>query len=86
MLAGRRAGLIDKNQEAQLLSTYRLLWRVQAATRLMGERITDPDALGESASAFLLREAGVADLGALVAQLQDMTATAAGLIDDVLRD
>ena len=86
MLAGRRAGLIDKNQEAQLLSTYRLLWRVQAATRLMGERITDPDALGESASAFLLREAGVADLGALVAQLQDMTAATAGLIDDVLRD
>ena len=57
--AGLRAGIIDKAEEAALLSAYRLLWRVQAAGRLLSVPVPDPARMGEGARAFVLRECGV---------------------------
>ncbi|MCB1407804.1 MAG: glutamine-synthetase adenylyltransferase [Rhodobacteraceae bacterium] len=84
VLAGRRAGLIDTDQEQALLEAYRLLWRVQCALRLLADRVTDPEALGEGARAFVLREVAAEDLPDLIARLDRVTARAAALIDAML--
>jgi len=84
ILAGRRAGLIDADQEASLLTAYRLLWRVQSAMRLLADRVTEAQALGEGAQAFVLRETGLADLTALTQRLDEVTKAAAQVIDALL--
>ena len=84
LLAGRRAGHIDAAAETRLLATYRLLWRVQCCLRLLADHVTDPEALGEGARAFVLRETGLADMDTLVARLAAASADAAALIDAYL--
>lgn len=84
LLAGRRAGRLDKPQEDTLLAAYRLLWRVQCSLRLLADHVTDPQALGEGARAFLLRETGAETLDGLVARLATATDAAAGVVDRLL--
>jgi len=84
LMAGRRASRIDPAREEALLAAYRLLWRVQCVMRLLGDRATDPDALGEGAQAFLLRETGIETLPALCARIEEMTSVAAGILDGIL--
>ncbi|GAB4261515.1 MAG: [glutamate--ammonia-ligase] adenylyltransferase [Pararhodobacter sp.] len=81
VLAGRRAGLIDTAQEATLLSAYRLVWRVHCALRLLADRVTDPEAMGAGARAFLLRETGAASLEALCEALDAQCGGALGVIE-----
>jgi len=63
-------GPILPDSDAQRLSSaYRLLWRLHAAARLLSERALDWGTLGEGGRAFILRETGAADEGALAADL-----------------
>jgi glutamate-ammonia-ligase adenylyltransferase len=58
------------DSDAQTLaSAYRLMWRLQAAARLLSERALDWESLGEGGRAFILRETGAADESALAADL-----------------
>ena len=82
--AGKRAGLLAAQDEAALLASYRLLWRVQACLRQLGDRVTDPAALGDGARRFLLRETGAESVEALVDRLGEASAVADGVIARVL--
>jgi len=82
--AGQRAGLIDAAAAERLARAYRLLWRVQCALRLLADRVTDPEALGEGARVFLLRETGFAQMEALVAELAAVVEAARAVIDAAL--
>ncbi len=63
--AGVKGAKLSVSDEKTLLESYRLLWRLQCASRLLGDKGLDPGALGEGARAFLLRETGLADDAAL---------------------
>ncbi len=80
LAAARRAGLISAAEETELSAAARMMWRVQAAMRLLADRTTDPAALGEGARTFLLRETGAADLAALTADLAARAGAAAAII------
>ncbi|WP_323037425.1 glutamine-synthetase adenylyltransferase [Pararhodobacter sp.] len=84
ILSGRRAGRIDAAQETTLLTAYRLLWRVQIAQRLLADRVTDADAMGDGARNFVLRETGMESMAALATRLDQVTQAAAQVIDTVL--
>lgn len=79
--AGRRAGLIGAEDAEALLSSFRFLWLFQAARRLLTDLPLDMDHIGEGGRAFLLREAGCADLDTLAARLDEATGRAAAIID-----
>ncbi|MFD1883662.1 glutamine-synthetase adenylyltransferase [Paracoccus pacificus] len=79
--AGQRAGLIDRDKGEALAQALRLLWRLQAGTRLLTERPLDMEAIGPGGQAFLLRETGFDDLDGLAARLTEVTGRAAGIID-----
>ncbi|WP_370274877.1 bifunctional [glutamine synthetase] adenylyltransferase/[glutamine synthetase]-adenylyl-L-tyrosine phosphorylase [Pararhodobacter marinus] len=86
LAAGKRAGLIGGAEEDALGSAYRLLWHLHGATRLLADRVLDPDALGEGARALVLRETASEDLDALLTRLESATAESARLIDRLLDD
>ncbi len=79
LAAGAKANLSDSDMQA-LLDAYRLLWRLQAGTRLLTDRVADLAALGEGGRAFLLRETGAADAEALETQVEMVTALAEQVI------
>lgn len=79
--AGVRAGVVTAGDEAALLAAYRLLWRLQAASRLLTDRPLEMDSLGEGARAFLTRETGAGDPASLTAELAARTDAAAAVID-----
>lgn len=83
--AGARYGFISKEEEATLASAYRFLWRLQAGGRLLTGGALDMQAIGEGGCAFLLREAGEADLPALAARLQEATRAAREIVEAVLK-
>ncbi|HEY6919248.1 MAG TPA: glutamine-synthetase adenylyltransferase, partial [Tabrizicola sp.] len=65
------AGRIMPDSDMQTLtSSYRLMWRLHAAVRLLSERALDWQSLGEGGRAFLLRETGAADAAALAEALE----------------
>ncbi len=81
--AGRKAGLLQTDAAEALAATYRLLWAVQAVTKLLTDRALDPAEIGEGGSAILLRETGVAGMDELQARLAEArheTATLIGAI------
>ena len=82
--AGARAGVISRAQEEALLSAYRLLWRVQAAGRLLSVPVPDPGQMGEGARAFVLRECGVDTAAMLGDRIAALTGDAAAVIDSVM--
>ncbi|MFN4099612.1 MAG: glutamine-synthetase adenylyltransferase [Pararhodobacter sp.] len=84
--AGQRAGLIAAEAAERLARAYRLLWRVQCALRLLADRVTDPEALGEGARGFLLRETAAADMDGLVGQLVTAVEEARAVIDAALEE
>ncbi len=77
--AGAKSILSQSDAQA-LLEAYRLLWRLQAGTRLLTDRVADLAALGEGGRAFLLRETGAADAAALEARVETVTALAEQVI------
>ncbi|GGE02486.1 glutamate-ammonia-ligase adenylyltransferase [Gemmobacter megaterium] len=84
--AGARAGVIRRAEEETLLGAYRLLWRVQAAGRLLSVPVPDPDGMGEGARSFVLRECGAETAEALGARILALTVAADGVIDAVMSD
>ncbi|MEZ5752949.1 MAG: glutamine-synthetase adenylyltransferase [Paracoccaceae bacterium] len=84
LLAGRKAGLIDATTEQALLTAYRLEWRVQCCQRLIADRVSAPEDLGNGAREFLLRETGFDTLDALCARLRDAVATAGTIVDTLM--
>ena len=78
--AGRKGGILSDSDASMLLDAYRVLWRLQAGTRLITDEVLEPDRLGEGARAFLLRETGEAGAEALTARLDLVTGLAAGVI------
>ena len=86
LAAARRVGVISAEDEAMLSRAARLFWRVQAAQRLLADRVTVPEALGEGARDFLLREAGWQSVEALCAELAEAAGRASAIISRHLRD
>ena len=84
LLAGRRSGVLDKAAEAALLEAYRLCWRMQCSSRLLADRVGEPQALGLGGQALILRETGAKDLDALAQALQAQAETAARVITELL--
>ncbi|MEZ5755281.1 MAG: glutamine-synthetase adenylyltransferase [Paracoccaceae bacterium] len=78
--AGRKGGILSDSDASMLLDAYRVLWRLQAGTRLITDEVLEPDRLGEGARAFLLRETGEPGAEALSARLDLVTGLAAGVI------
>jgi len=74
--AERRAGRIDG----------RLCWRLQAGSRLLTDRPVEMERIGEGGRAFLLRETDEAEVEALIARLERVTAAAAAVIDRLLAE
>jgi glutamate-ammonia-ligase adenylyltransferase len=76
------AGSVLSEPDAQtLLDAYNLMWRLHSAARLLTDGVPDPGQLGEGGRAFLLREAGAADLAGLAARLEALAAQAGAVIE-----
>ena len=85
LAAGAKAAIVSETDAQALLSAYRLCWSLQAATRLLSDRVLDPAQLGEGARAFVLRETAQDDVAALTARLRDGTEAAGRVITANLR-
>jgi len=86
--AGAGRHMPDSDAQA-LLAAYRMLWRLQAAARLLTDGVLDMDSLGEGGRAFVLRETGASDAVRLAADLGATVALAAAAVDrlvGVVRD
>ncbi len=73
-------GVLAAADQAVLLETYRLLWRLQCGAKLLTDRALDLDTLGEGGRAFLLRETGESTVAALSARLDRAVSLAEGVI------
>lgn len=78
--AGRKGGILSDSDAQVLLDAYRLLWRLQAGTRLITDGVVEPGSLGEGACAFLLRETGETGAEALSERLEVVTGLAEAVI------
>jgi [glutamine synthetase] adenylyltransferase / [glutamine synthetase]-adenylyl-L-tyrosine phosphorylase len=84
LAAGQEAlGLSDADLET-LVKADRLMWRVQAATRLVTGGTLEPDAIETGGRAFLLRETDASDMADLEARLAEAAAEADGIISRAL--
>ena len=86
LAAGRTAGEVSQMDETVLLDAFRLCWQLQAASRLLSDQVVDPQALGEGARAFLLRETGQVSAPGLSARLAAVAAAADRVIATKLAD
>lgn len=77
--AGKQSGVSQTDLQT-LLDAYRLMWRLQCASRLLTEGEVQLDSLGEGGREFLLREAGASDAETLSARLDDLVASAEAVI------
>ena len=73
-------GALTAEDQAVLLEAYRLLWRLQAGSKLLGDRGLDLASLGEGGRVFLLRETGAGSVEALEGQIGRMVSLAEGVI------
>lgn len=78
--AGRKGAILSDSDAQVLLDAYRLLWRLQAGTRLITDGVVEPGSLGEGACAFLLRETGETGAEALSERLEVVTGLAEAVI------
>lgn len=74
-LGAKRPNMSQRDQAA-LVDAYRLCWRLQCAARLLSDRTTSPNALGEGGRAFVLRECGATSAEALTERLNEAAALA----------
>ena len=81
---GARIGWIEPEAVARLVESYRLLWRVQSAARLLSGDLLDLSAIGQGGTAFLLRETGARDVAALETRIAATTEAAGRLIERAL--
>ncbi|MCB5409109.1 glutamine-synthetase adenylyltransferase [Pseudogemmobacter faecipullorum] len=78
-LAGAKNLLAPEEQEL-LATSFRFLWSLHCAARLLSDKPLEPEALGEGGQAFLLRQTGESDAATLLARLQSVTALVATLM------
>jgi [glutamine synthetase] adenylyltransferase / [glutamine synthetase]-adenylyl-L-tyrosine phosphorylase len=78
--AGAKAGKLSYSDQTVLLDAYRLCWQMQSASKLLGDRVADPAALGLGAQRFLLAATGGGDAEDLTKRLMTRTALAAAVI------
>jgi glutamate-ammonia-ligase adenylyltransferase len=84
LAAGQGAlGLADTDLET-LVKADRLMWRVQAATRLVTGGTLDPEAMGAGGRALLLRETDASDMADLEARLAEAAAASDRIISRAL--
>ncbi|HRK43374.1 MAG TPA: glutamine-synthetase adenylyltransferase [Gemmobacter sp.] len=79
--AGVKGAKLSVSDEKTLLESYRLLWRLQCASRLLDDKGVDPGALGEGARGFLLRETGLSDDAGLSAAVLAAAEAAQAVIE-----
>lgn len=79
-----KGGNLSETDQTALLDAYRVLWRLQAGTRLLTDKTLDLGAIGEGGRAFLLRETGEADADALSYRLESVTAQAETVISALI--
>ncbi|AJE47657.1 glutamine-synthetase adenylyltransferase [Celeribacter indicus] len=82
--AGRTGGWLRAEEAERLAQSYRLMWRLQSAARLLSGETLDPAAAGTGGRDFLLRSSGAASLEALSEELELRAREAAAVIDAVL--
>jgi [glutamine synthetase] adenylyltransferase / [glutamine synthetase]-adenylyl-L-tyrosine phosphorylase len=82
--AGQGALGLSAAHLAALLEADRLMWAVQAATRLVTAGALDPEAMGGGGRALLLREAGAQDMAGLEEALADAAQAADRIIGHAL--
>ena len=75
---------ITEKEFMVLSESYALHRTLQAATRLLGERALDPEAIGAGGVAFILREVGAESFEALQAKLSQTAQRAGETIERVL--
>lgn len=82
--AGVASGWLDAAQGTALAHAAALLWRVQAAGRLLAGGIFDPDAVGEGGRRFMLRETELETMDSLAKAVDQAARDAAAVIDDCI--
>lgn len=80
------AGALTQAQKQALVTAEDVMWRLQAASRLLSADALDIDALGSTGAAFLRRETGCDDLDALERFLRDISEAAQAVIAALLHD
>jgi [glutamine synthetase] adenylyltransferase / [glutamine synthetase]-adenylyl-L-tyrosine phosphorylase len=84
LAAGQAALALSDADLETLVKTDRLMWRVQAATRLITGGTLDPAAMGAGGRALLLREAEASDMADLEARLGEAAAASDRIISRAL--
>ncbi|WP_434287600.1 glutamine-synthetase adenylyltransferase [Celeribacter sp. SCSIO 80788] len=82
--AGRAANWLTGDEYALLVETYRLMWRLQSAARLLTGEALDPEAVGAGGRGFLMRSNGAVSMSALSEELKSRAAASATAITAVL--
>ncbi|SFI89681.1 glutamine-synthetase adenylyltransferase [Celeribacter neptunius] len=82
--AGRASGWFTEAEYARLVETYRLMWRLQSAARLLSGQKLDPGAIGSGGQAFLLRSNASVSLSALSEELRTSAEAAAEILTHLL--
>lgn len=81
---GVAIGWFSDAQGQAMADSHDLMWRLQAASKLLSEGPLDLQALGQGGQDLLLRETGVEDEGELVSEVEVRAARAAEAIEEVL--
>jgi glutamate-ammonia-ligase adenylyltransferase len=84
--AGGKGGILSQPDQTILSEAYRLMWRLQCATKALSGQTADPDTLGQGGRAFVLRETGATDATGLTARLQALAVAAQTVIAARLED
>jgi len=82
--SGGESGWLTRDEQMLLTETYRLMWRLQSAARLLTGEKLDPQAVGAGGRAFLLRSNGAVSMEALSEELRQRAESAAQVIATVL--
>jgi len=78
--AGVDSGFLSGDDGHTLGEAARLFWTMTCALRLLCDRPTAPEDLGEGGRAFVLRETGAADVPDLTRRMAEVAAAAAAVI------
>lgn len=79
-IAAGKGPILTETDAQALLHAYRLMWPLHAAARLLTDKALDLDAVGMGGRAFILRETGMADAGALATALEQVVTAAAAVV------
>ncbi len=82
--AACRCGWIDESERRALLDAHDLFWRLQAASRLLADRVVDPGEIGAGGRAFLLANCGADSIAGLEERLAGAAKRAGAVIDAAL--